>query len=182
MLELLYCSFRLSIPGSRPLNNCDMDMKDIVMQMAHKAFDVEFERTKYIFSKAEKFMAGVVAIIGYHLIDIEKFINSDYIIIKIASWSALAFLITALLLALMAMQARKYKSFPAGRSLYEMTKDKEIPNEDVASEMIIVLLLDMREDNARINDQLSNLILWSGIFLVVGFMLVVVSRLSVFII
>ena len=93
-----------------------------------------------------------------------------------SGYLSLASLSLSLFFALRGMRAKGYADYPRGNKLWDNLKPENV-SEDAAQEALVQLLLQTREQNARLNDVKINSLFWCGWLLFVGFLLVAGSQL-----
>ncbi len=74
------------------------------------------------------------------------------------------------------MRVKGYADYPRGNKLWDNLKPENV-SEDVAQEALVQMLLQTREQNARLNDAKINSLFWCVWLLFVGFLLVAGSQL-----
>jgi hypothetical protein len=153
-----------------------MSKISIVKEMAEKAFAAESGRTVPLLRKAETFAAGIIVVVGFQLLDVKTLLESPSQLVKVPCYLSLAILSVSLLFAFCGMHLRGYADYPRGKKLWDNLKPENI-SEDAAQEAIVHLLLETREQNARLNDAKVKSLFWSGWLLFAGFLLVAISQL-----
>jgi hypothetical protein len=153
-----------------------MNKIEIIKDAAEKAMTAESERTKNLIARTEKFIAGIVIVTGFQLLDLPTLLASSSPFVKVSCYLALAALSISLLPGFYSLQLKGYASHPRGDKLWESLKAENI-SDDAADQAIIQLLLKTREQNAKLNDAKVNSLFWCGWLFVVGFLLVVGSQL-----
>jgi hypothetical protein len=152
---------------------------DLIIQESEKAFRQERIRADNLGKAAEKLIGAVAIIIGFHLIEIDQLRLVGKWEQAVHGWfsiSALVALAISLFLSLLSMQIWKYYSYPRGTTLIDELRDENI-SDDGAKIKIARMYLKAHDCNAGINDKRARLILISGIVLISGLLLAVVSYL-----
>ncbi len=148
----------------------------IVKEAAEKAIAAESERTAQLLRKAEKFAAGIIIVAGFQLLDVRTLLESPSPWVKISCYLSLAVLFVALLFAFGGMRTNGYVNYPRGKKLWDNLKPEDV-SEDAALEALVQLLLETREQNARLNDAKVKSLFWCGGLFFAGFVLVAGSQL-----
>ncbi|HTV62085.1 MAG TPA: hypothetical protein VMH30_05900 [Verrucomicrobiae bacterium] len=151
-----------------------MSKISIVKEAAEKAIAAELERTAHLLRKADILAAGTIIVTGFQLLDANNVLGAHWT--DILYYLSLAVLSVALLFAFRGMGGKGYASYPRGNKLWETLKPENIP-EEAAQEALVHMLLQTREQNARLNDAKVNALSWCGWLLFIGFLLVVASQL-----
>lgn len=157
-----------------------MNKIELVLQESEKAFDAECEREDRLTTKAETYIGAVVIIIGFKIIDLESLKLANYLTHPFLSWlSAISFLFfgISLVYALISRRVWNYLSYPRGERLIHELRPNNI-DDDSAKIMIAKMYLAARENNAVINDQRAGMLSISGILMVVGFIVAVLSAIA----
>jgi hypothetical protein len=153
-----------------------MSKISIVKESAEKAIAVESDRTVHLLWKAEKLAAGIIIVAGFQLLDVKTLLESSSQYVKASCYLSLAVLSISLLFAFCGMQIKAYSNYPRGKKLWDNLRPENV-SEDAAQEALVQMLLDTREQNARLNDAKVKSLFWCGWLLFVGFLLVAGSQL-----
>ena len=153
-----------------------MNKTTIVRDAAEKAMVAECDRTRQLLGRAEKFIAGIIIVAGFQLLDIATLLDSSSPWIKASCYLALVVLSVSLFFGFCSMQFKGYAGYPRGDKLWENLKSEDVSDE-AAELAVIQLLLKTREQNAKLNDSKTGLLFWCGWLFFVGFLLVVGSHL-----
>jgi hypothetical protein len=148
----------------------------IVKEAAEKAMNAENDRTRHLFGRAEKFIAGIIIVTGFQLSDMANLLESSSQWAKASCYLALAALGLSLLFGFCSLRFKAYAGYPRGDKLWENLKSDDV-SEDAAGQAIIQLLLKTREQNAKLNDAKAGLLYWCGWLFFGGFLLVAASHL-----
>jgi hypothetical protein len=148
----------------------------IAKEAAEKAMLAENARTHHLLQKAEKFIAGLIIILGFQLLDIKTLLASPSPWAKITCYLSLAVLGMALLFAFASLGKKGYASYPRGNKLWDNIKPESV-SEDLAEEAFVQMLLKTREQNALLNDAMTRSNFWSGWLFFLGLLLVAGSQL-----
>ena len=148
----------------------------VVKETAEKAMSAENDRTKHLLGRAEKFMAGIIVVTGFQLLDVPTLLESPSQWVKALCYLALAALSLSLFFGFCSLRLKGYAGYPRGDRLWENLKSEDV-SEDAAELAIIQLLLKTREQNAKLNDAKAGLLFWCGWLLFAGFLLVVNAQL-----
>jgi hypothetical protein len=153
-----------------------MSKTAIAKEAAEKAMLAENDRTKCLFSTAEKFIAGIIIVTGFQLLGVPTLLESSPSWINALCYLALAALSLSLFFGFFSMRLKGYAGYPRGDKLWENLKSEDVS--DAAAELAIIqLLLKTREQNAKLNDASAGSLFWCGWLFFVGFLLVVSSQL-----
>jgi hypothetical protein len=154
---------------------------DLVVKISENAFFYESKRSEKIVSTAEKYMTAVALIIGFHLIEISPIsLSKNYsggCMKLITTWlSLIAFLVlgTSMILSFFSMTVKNFLSFPRGTKLLDEINNNRISS-SIANIKVALMYLEAYEINANINDKRAKLLLLSGIFLILGFIIAVIN-------
>ena len=148
----------------------------IVREAAEKAIRAESDRTVLLLRKAERFAAGIIIVMGFQLLDVKTLLESPSPWVKISCYLSLAALGISLFFAFRGMRVKGYADYPRGNKLWDNLKPENV-SEDAAQEALVQMLLQTREQNARLNDAKVNSLFWCGWLLFAGFLLVASSQL-----
>ena len=148
----------------------------MVKEAAEKAVRAESGRTAHLLMKAERFAAGIIVVSGFQLLDIKTLLESPSPWVKISGCLPLAVLSLSLFFSFRGMWLKGYADYPRGNKLWDNLKPENV-SEDAAQEALVQMLLQTREQNARLNDAKVTSLFWCGWLLFVGFLLVAGSQL-----
>ena|SRR5271155_669078 len=148
-----------------------MSKISIVKEAAEKAIAAESDRTVHLLRQAGKFVAGIIIVTGFQLLDANTLLESSSPWVKILCCLSLAILGISLFFAVQGKRLKGYADYPRGNKLWDNLKP-EIVSEDAAREALMQMLLKTREQNAQLNDAKANSLFWCGWLLFVGFLLV----------
>ena len=143
----------------------------IVKETAEKAVGAESDRTAHLLRTAERYAAGIVFVAGYQFLDLKNLVESPSPWVRTSWYASLGVLGVALLFAFRAMRLKGHAGYPRGNKLWVNLKPENISLED-AQEALVQMLLETREQNARLNDAKVNSLFWCGWLLFVGVLLV----------
>jgi len=152
-----------------------MSKTSIVREVAEKAAVAESDRTQSLLGKAEKYTAAVIIVIGYQLLDVKTLLESLSPWVKASSCAPLIVLGASLFFALQGMRLKGYAHFPRGNALWDKLAPETV-SEDAAQEALVQLLLNTREQNARLNDAKVKLLVWSRWLFFTGVLLVAAGQ------
>jgi hypothetical protein len=154
-----------------------MNKQDIILQQSEKFFSAEEARTQQLDEKAEKVIAAIVVVVGFHLVDINRLAFAGRPEVVLSSWIAAFALIilgAAIVFALVSRRVQAYVSYPRGLKLIDDLRDQAIDEE--GSKLLIARMnLCAHDCNAQLNDTRAKLLSISGTMLVAGFLLAVAS-------
>jgi uncharacterized membrane protein YgdD (TMEM256/DUF423 family) len=146
----------------------------IVKEAAEKALAAETDRTAQLHARAEKFVAGIIIVIGFQLFNIMALLESSSPWVKISGGLSLGALSLALFFGFGSLRLKGYAGYPRGDKLWENLKAEEV-SEEAAALAVIQLLLKNREQNAKLNDAKTGWLAWCGWLFFAGVLLVVAS-------
>jgi hypothetical protein len=153
-----------------------MNKISIIMETAEKAMAAEADRAGQLLGRAEKFAAGIVIVTGFQLWNLTGMLDPSSRWASDSCYLSLAVLSLSLVFAVYCLRLKGYTGYPRGDKLWETLKSENVSDDD-AEQAIIQLLLKSREQNAKFNDAKMGLLFWCGVLFVVGFLLVIISRL-----
>jgi len=153
-----------------------MSKISIVKDAAEKALVAEAERTTQLLRNAYIFAAGIIIVTGFQLLDANNLLDTSLRWVNFLYFFSLAVLGVSLLFAFCGMRVNGYSNYPRGNKLWDNLKPENV-SEDAAQEAIVQMLLQTREQNARVNDAKVNLLLWCRWLFFAGFLLVAGSQL-----
>ncbi len=148
----------------------------IVKEAAEKAIAAESDRTAYLLRKADTFAAGIIVVTGFQLLDANNLLGSSLQWMNVLYYLSLAVLSVSLFFAFRGMRVKGYAGYPRGNKLWDNLKPESV-SEGAAQEALLQMLLQSREQNARLNDAKVNSLFWCGWLLFAGFLLVAGSQL-----
>jgi len=126
--------------------------------------------------KAGLYAAGIIVVTGYQLLDLRTLLASSSPWVRMVCYVSLAVLGVALFFAFRGMRLKGYAGYPRGNKLWINLKPENV-SEDAAREALVQMLLETREQNARLNDSKVNSLFWCGWLFFTGFLLVAGSQL-----
>ena len=153
-----------------------MNKISIVKEAAEKASAAESDRTAHLLRKADTFAAGIIIVTGFRLLEANNLLGSSSQWMNLLYYLSLAVLSLSLFFAFRAMRVKGYAGYPRGNKLSDTLKPESV-SEDAAQEALVQMLLETREQNARLNDAKVKSLFWCGWLLFAGFLLVAGSRL-----
>jgi hypothetical protein len=139
--------------------------------VAEKASAAELGRAESLVRQAEKFAAGIIVVMGFQLCVVKTLAESPSPWVKSLCGLSLAVLSVALFLAFYGLQTKGYAHCPRGCKLWENLKPETVSLE-AAEEALVQMLLQIREQNARLNDAKNRLLGRCGWLLFAGALLV----------
>jgi hypothetical protein len=148
----------------------------IIKEAAEKADAAESDRTARLLRKADVFAAGIIILTGFQLLEANNLLGSSSQWTNIIYYLSLAVLGISLFFAFRGMCVQGYAGYPRGNKLWDTLKPESV-SEDAAQEALVQMLLETREQNARLNDAKVKSLFWCGWLLFAGFLLVVGSQL-----
>lgn len=157
-----------------------MSKIELVFQESEKAFNAECEREDRLTTKAEAYIGAIVVIIGFKIVNFEALESIDFSAHSLSSWlSLVSFLLfgVGLVFALVSRRVWDYLSYPRGESLIQELRPNTI-DDDSAQIMVAKMYLEAREWNAQINDRRAVMLSKSGIFIVLGFIVLVLGAIT----
>jgi len=153
-----------------------MSKISIVKEVAEKAITAEADRTVHLLRKADTFAAGTIIVTGFQLLNANNLLGSSSQWANLLYYLSLAVLSVSLFFAFHGMRIKGYAAYPRGNKLWDNLKPENV-SEEAAQEALVQMLLQSREQNARLNDAKVNSLFWCGWLLFAGFLLVAGSQL-----
>jgi hypothetical protein len=153
-----------------------MSKISIVKDAAEKALVAESERTGQLLRKAYVFAAGTIIVMGFQLLDANNLLDASLRWVNVLYYLSLAALGVSLFFACCGMRIKGYVDYPRGNKLWDNLKPESV-SEDAAQEAIVQMLLQTREQKARLNDSKVNSLLWCRWLFFAGFLLATGSQL-----
>jgi hypothetical protein len=142
----------------------------IAKDAAEKALAAELLRTESLAGMAWKIAAGIIVVFGFQLRDVRTLVESPSLWVKVLCCLSLGILGVALILAFQCLQAKGHGHYPRGNKLWENLKPENI-SEEAAQEALVQMLLQTREQNARLNDAASRVSNWCRWLFLAGVLL-----------
>lgn len=143
---------------------------------AEQALAVEFGRGESRARDAWKFAAGIIVSLGFQLRDVKSLVESPSPAVKILCCLSLVALSVALVMVVLCLQANVCGHYPRGQKLWDGLKPENV-SETGAEEALLLMVLQMREQNARVNDANKRILRWAGWLFLTGVLLVVATQL-----
>ena len=153
-----------------------MSTISIVKEVAETAIKAESEWIVHLLRKAELYAAGIIIVAGFQLLDVKTLLESSSQWVKILCYASLGVLGLALFFAFRGMRLKGHADYPRGNKLWVNLKPDNI-SEEAAQEALVQMLLETREQNARLNDAKVQALFWCGWMFFAGFLLVAGSQL-----
>jgi len=153
-----------------------MNKISIIKEAAEKAIAAESDRTAHLLRKADTLAAGIIIVTGFQLLEANNLLGSSSQWTNMIYYLSLAVLGISLFFAFCGMGVKGYAGYPRGNKLWDTLKPENV-SEDAAQEAIVKMLLETREQNARLNDVKVKSLFWCGWLLFAGFLLVAGSQL-----
>ena len=151
-----------------------MNKIEIIKDAAEKAMAAEATRTEKLLGRAERLIAANVVVMGFHLLNLNNFMGPS-LPVKITACAALAVLALALLFGFCALRLKGYTDYPRGDILWDGVKAETVTDE-TAAQAVIQLFLKTREQNARLNDTKTRLLVLCGWLFFAGLLLAAASH------
>jgi hypothetical protein len=148
----------------------------IAKDAAEKAWSVELARTESRSREAWRFAVVTMVVLGFQVRDLKALVESPSPWVKILSYLSLAALGGAACLAIYVLQLNGHSHYPRGQKLWENLKPETVTDE-AAEEALVLLLLQTREQNAKLNDARTRILRWCGWLFLGGLLLVAGSQL-----
>jgi hypothetical protein len=152
-----------------------MSKISIVKEVAETAIRAESDRIVHLLRKAELYAAGIIIVMGFQLLDVKTLLESSSQWVKILCYASLGILGLALFFAFRGMRLKGHADYPRGNKLWVNLKPDNI-TEEAAQEALVQMLLETREQNARLNDAKVKALFWCGWLFFAGFLLVAGSQ------
>lgn len=153
-----------------------MSKARIIQEAAEKAAAAEVDRTRLLLARAEKFSAAIIVLVGFQLLGANYMLACASLWIRGMCYLSLAFLGVSLFCAVWSLKVKDYAGYPRGNRAWDNLKADDI-SESAAEEAVIQMLLNTREQNAKLNDAKTRWLFWSGWLLFGGIGLIIGSHL-----
>jgi hypothetical protein len=148
----------------------------IAKEAAEKALVAELSRAESLARDAWKFVAGISLVMAFQLRDLRTLVESPSAGVKLAGCVSLAVLAIALFLAFYSFQFKSCGHYPRGNKLWDTLKPDAVSDQE-AEEAMVQMLLQTREQHARLNDSKRRVLGWCGWIFFAGLLLVAGSQL-----
>jgi hypothetical protein len=148
----------------------------IAKAAAEKALAVEFGRSESHVRDAWRFAAAIIVSLGFQLRDVKSLVESPSPWVKIVCCLSLVALGAALTMIIFCLQSNGYGHYPRGQKLWESLKPGNV-SETEAEEAMLLMILQTREQNAKVNDANNRILRWAGWLFLAGVLLVVATQL-----
>src|SRR5882672_1683927 len=112
-----------------------MNKVTIIKEAAEKAMTAEDDRTKHLLGVGEKFLAGIIIVSGFQLLDVPTLLESSSQWVKASCYLALAILSLALFFGFCSLRLKGYAGYPRGDKLWETLKPDNV-SEDAAEQSV----------------------------------------------
>lgn len=153
---------------------------DLLLTQSTKAFEAEWERADRLTGRAEKYLGAIGVVVGFGLVNADSaFTGVRHYYGTLSGWlggATLLVLLTAFLLALLALGTRDYWSYPDGETIVVSVAESE--DDQSAVMEVVKMYFAAQKENSLINARRATLIRLSGSALVLGFILAVTTRLA----
>jgi hypothetical protein len=143
---------------------------------AEQALGAELARTESRVRDAWRYAVGIVVVLGFQVRDLKGLVESPSPWVKLLVFFSLGVLGAALLLACRALHVGGHEHYPRGQKLWETLKPETV-SEAAAEEALVLMLLQTREHNAKLNDVKTRALFWCGWLFWAGAVLVAASQL-----
>lgn len=156
-----------------------MNKMDLILTESEKAFRQDLDRTKNLRQAAERLVAAVAVVMGFHLFELDKISFTGEPGQVLSGWlavGALTTMVVSLFLSLLSMKVWNYLSYPRGKTILDELDDENVSDHD-AKVKVALMYLTAYDHNAGINDKRAGLILFSTVILVLGLLLAASSYL-----
>jgi hypothetical protein len=150
---------------------------DTLLTACAEAYHAENEVISRLTATAEKYLAAIGAILGFHLVELNA-INfsrlAENLGFSFVVLTGLTLLLASLGVTLWSMFIREYPTFPVTKDLAPL-RDAGVSDEEAKSSLIDVYL-DLRDGILRVNERRAKLVRVSGILLLLGFFMSIVGQ------
>ena len=147
----------------------------IAKDAAEKALAVELGRTESRLRDAWKFAAGIIVALGFQLRDVKSLVECPSPCVKILCCVSFVVLAGALALVIACLQPNGYGHHPRGQKLWDSLKPESVSETD-AEEALLLMLLQTREHNAKLNDARNRVLRWGAWLFLSGVLLVTATQ------
>ena len=154
------------------------DKLDVLLTICSDAFQAEAEVMDRLSDRAEKYLAAIGVILGFHIIELGQFSFSGHavrIACSIGAVVGLCLLLVALVMALISMRVRGYPTFPKSNYLQLLAA---AGTDDQAKRSAAKVYLDLRDAILAVNEKRASTVRISGGILAIGFLMSVLGQLG----
>jgi hypothetical protein len=152
---------------------------DTFISVCSEAYRAEDQTMDRLSSKAEKYVAAVGAIFGFHIMELHGLAFRGFGVRTALSAIVLlgmALLLIALIASLLSMRLQTYATFPDSNVLAKRLDNRD--TDDQAKHAIALLYLDMRDHVRNVNEKRASTITTAGWALTLGFLLSLLGQLG----
>ena len=153
------------------------DKLDTLLHFSAEAAKAESDVIAQLRGTAEKHMAAVGLILGFHLVEMKDLAFCDggsKLVFSIVSLAGVAILLVALGVALWSMRVRTYPTYPRTTDL-EGLRAENIGDEQAKSQLVDVYFA-LRDGIRDVNERRARLLRTSGALLILGFVASVIGQ------
>ena len=151
-----------------------MTKLDTMLQLTEKAFEAEQERMKNLTDKSEKYVAVIVAIIGFQLLDLHSLnltgIEAYYNLLAVLGLVSLG---VAFAITLISNRIQTYDSYASADQYETLLENKQYDDDGVKMSFAKMYIAALKK-NQSINDNRSKLLSLGSNLITIGFILIVV--------
>ncbi len=149
-----------------------------LIDLSVRALQAESEVTAQHTDKAQKYIAAIGVILGFHVVEMKDlvFTGSTKLALSAIVLAGIGVLLVAMWITLMSMRVRVYPTFPETQAL-DVLRSKAT-SERETKERILDVYLDIRDGILKVNQQRGRLLRMSGSLLMIGFFASVVGQMA----
>jgi hypothetical protein len=154
------------------------DKLDVYLAVCCDALRAEEEVKNRLSGGAEKYLAVIGLLVGFHLVEHQELSFSggaSHIACTVAAVLGWVLLFAALALVLWAMRVRDYPTYPQSS---EMKRVAASATEDAAKILAANVYLDLRDGILAVNEKRASTMRIAGIVLLAGFLMSVLGQLG----
>lgn len=154
------------------------DKLDLLLTISSDALQAEVEVMDRLSNRAEKYVAAIGVILGFHIIELGQLSFSGRAAQTVCSVGVVAgigLLFVALATALLSMRVRNYPTFPKSDDMQLLAA---AATDDQAKCSAANIYLDLRDGVLAVNNKRASTVRISGVILVAGFLMSVLGQLG----
>jgi hypothetical protein len=154
------------------------DKLDVFLSICSDALRSEEEVKNRLSGGAEKYMAAIGLLVGFHLVEHQELTFSGgavHIACTVAAALGWLLLFAALALVLWGMRVREYPTYPESSEMKRMVASA---TDDAAKLLAANVYLDLRDGILAVNEKRASIIRCAGMFLLAGFLMSIVGQLG----
>jgi hypothetical protein len=154
------------------------DKLDLFLTVCSEAFRAENEVMDRLTDKAQKYVAAIGIILGFHVIEMQALSfkgPAARIGLSVGMAGGIALLLLALVASLMSMRVRCYPTFPESGNLKRLAT---AATDDQAKHSVAGIYLDLRDAVQKVNEKRASTIRIAGVMLTLGYLMSLLGQLG----